>query len=152
MHYVTQFEKYIRAKDELAPSGFSKLHIRTNMQQKTFIGGLLSFAVSLYVAFVFYTRGRQMLGFMGPKISSVQEGMDYKLVGKRYFTQMSKPLLEILEGGDIPIDIDALDYRKYIHIRVAHIMKNYIDGQLVKHVNYHEVHRCRAENFDGNEY
>jgi hypothetical protein len=77
MNIIDQFEKYIRAKDELAPAGFSKLHIRTNMQQKTFIGGLLSFAVSLYVAFVFYTRGKQMLGFNGPKISSVQEGMNY---------------------------------------------------------------------------
>ena len=72
MQFIHSFEKWIRAKDEIAPPGFSKLHIRSNMEQKTFVGGLLSFAVTLYVTFVFYTRGRQMLGFSAPKISSVE--------------------------------------------------------------------------------
>jgi hypothetical protein len=37
-----------------------------------------------------------MLGFAAPKISSVQEGMDYLEVGKVPFSDVSKPLLEIL--------------------------------------------------------
>jgi hypothetical protein len=88
-----------------------------------------------------------MLGFAAPKISSVQEGMDYLEVGKVPFSDVSKPLLEILQGGDSTVDLDEIDYRRYIHIRVDHIEKKFVDGEMVRTDTYYDVQRCKEEDF-----
>lgn len=45
---------------------------------------------------------------------------------------MSKPLFEILEFGDKTVDLDAEDYRRYVHIRLNNIVKKYENGQWTK--------------------
>ena len=88
-----------------------------------------------------------MLGFSEPKISSVEEGMDYENVGKVAFSQVSKPLLEIVEGGDNTIDLDAINYRQYIHIRADHIEKKFLEGKMVRTDTYYDLVRCKDEDF-----
>jgi hypothetical protein len=73
-------------------------------------------------------------------------------VGKREFSKMSKPLFEILSDGNNPVDLDAVDYKKYIHIRAVHIEKKFIDGKIVRTNSYHELHRCTSDNFAANDY
>ena len=67
---------FVKARDEIAPPGFSKLHFSGNVDQKTFVGGLLSFAVTLYTMYIAYYRGLQMLSYTGPKISSVIDKLE----------------------------------------------------------------------------
>lgn len=93
-----------------------------------------------------------MLGFAAPKISSVEEGMDYDEVGRVPFSQVSKPLLEILEGGDSTVDLEALDYRRFIHIRADHIEKKFVNGEMVRTDTYYDVVRCKEEDFQANSY
>jgi hypothetical protein len=93
-----------------------------------------------------------MLGFSAPKISSVEEGMNYDNVGKVGFSKVSKPLLEILEGGDYTVDLDQIDYRRFIHIRADHIEKKFVDGEMVRTDTYYDLYRCKEEDFQGNDY
>jgi hypothetical protein len=43
--------------------------------------------------------------------------MDYEAVGQVEYNELSLMFLEIVKDGDNPIDMDALDYKKYIHLR-----------------------------------
>lgn len=43
------FEKFVRSKDQVAQIGFNQLHMRSNIDQKTFLGGLVSLGVQIYV-------------------------------------------------------------------------------------------------------
>ena len=88
-----------------------------------------------------------MLGFAAPKISSVEEGMNYLEVGKVPFSDVSKPLLEIVQGGDSTVDLDEIDYRRFIHIRVDHIEKKFENGEIVRTDTYYDVVRCKEEDF-----
>ena len=47
--------EYITDADELTPPQASNLHFKTDYLQKTFIGGLISMGVSLYVVYVAIT-------------------------------------------------------------------------------------------------
>lgn len=73
--------EYITDADELTPPQASNLHFKTDYLQKTFIGGLISMGVSLYVVYVAITKGIQMFSFDGPTITSIAEKMNYDDVG-----------------------------------------------------------------------
>ena len=61
MNIISQFEEWVTSKDEVCPAAASKLHFRGNIDQKTFLGGLMSWSISMYVMFIAFTKGRQML-------------------------------------------------------------------------------------------
>lgn len=147
------FVNFLKSKDEIAPTGFSQLHIRNNLGQKTVVGGCLSLFVSLYVVFIAYTKGRQMLQFDSPDISSIEETMKYNVVGKIKMVSMAKPLFEILEGGDNTVDLEAVDYKKYINIRLVNVVKNIgEDGEVERTDKYYEIERCEKQDFEKNAY
>ena len=124
MGLLKKAEKFITTRDEIAPPGFSNLHFHSDEKQKTFVGGLLSFGVTLYTLYIAYARGRQMLEFDDPSISSIEESLNVKEVGKVPYNQLALMFLEVVEYGDYAIDLDALDYKKYIHIRYKQIDKH----------------------------
>ena len=49
---------YITDKDELVTPSHQNLHFQTDYMQKTFVGGLISLGVTLYVLSVAYARGK----------------------------------------------------------------------------------------------
>lgn len=52
---------YVTDKDELVGPSHQKLHFRSELNQKTFFGGLISLGIAIYVYYVAYKRGLQML-------------------------------------------------------------------------------------------
>ena len=78
--------------------------------------------------------------------------MNYGEVGKVPFSNVSKPLLEIVEGGDSNVDLDAIYYRRYIHIRADLIEKKFVDGEMVRTDTYYDLVRCEEEDFMSNVY
>ena len=102
----------------------------------------MSWAISLYVLYIAYNKGKQMLQYGDPDISSIAEEMKYEKVGKVNFGDLSLPLLEITQGGDSTVDLEEDDYRKYFHMRVRHIQKNFVDGELVRTDSFFNIERC----------
>ena len=51
--------------------------MRGNLDQKSFLGGFLSIGIEIYVIYVAFSKGKQMLGFEGPDILQVGEQLDY---------------------------------------------------------------------------
>ena len=96
--------------------------------------------ISLYVLFIAFTKGKQMLEFDEPDISSIAE--EIKLTGQVRFKDISLPLLEITEGGDSTNDLQEDDYRKYFHMRVRNIEKKFIDGEMVRTDTFFDIERC----------
>ena len=47
--------------------------------------------------------------------------MDQDEVGKQSITKLAKPLLQILDAGFNVVDLHAIDYKEYIHIRLNHV-------------------------------
>jgi hypothetical protein len=76
MGLLKKAENFITTRDEIAPPGFSNLHFNSDEKQKTFVGGFISFGVTLYTLYIAYTRGRQMLEFGDPSIYSIEESLD----------------------------------------------------------------------------
>ena len=98
--------------------------MRGNLDQKTILGGILSLGVQIYVIYVAIMKSIQMLGFQGPDILQVSEKFDHQYAGVQKLALM-QPYLEILEGGDNTVDLEAQDYRRFIHLRVNNIVKNF---------------------------
>ena len=73
--------------------------------------------------------------------------MNYDIVGKVEFSKVSKPLLEILNGGDYTVDLEEADYRRYIHLRADHIEKKFENGEIVRTDTYYDLVRCKEEDF-----
>lgn len=111
MGIVKDIVNWVRDRDEIVAPGYEGLHFQTDFKQKTCAGGLASFGVTCYVIFMAYTKGMQMLGLDDPYISSLEETMNYEEVGKVPFSELAKPLFEILEGGDTTVDLDAENFR-----------------------------------------
>ena len=141
MKHLEKAADWVTAKDEICPPAASKLHFQGNVDQKTLIGGMLSFMITLYVLFIAFTKGKQMLEFDEPDISSIAE--EIKLTGHVRFKDISLPLLEITEGGDSTVDLQEDDYRKYFHMRVRNIQKKFINGDLVRSDTLFDIKRCQ---------
>lgn len=73
---------YIRDLDEINEPSAATLHFQTDFKQKTLIGGLCSFGVTIYVLFFVYNKGKMMFGRDDPNMTSLEEQMDYDSVGK----------------------------------------------------------------------
>lgn len=102
----------------------------------------MSWGISMYVLYIALTKGRQMLQYDGPDISSIAEEMKYEKVGKVNYGDISLPLLEIVQGGDSTVDLEEDDYRKYFHMRVRNIRKNFVDGEMVRSDEFFYIERC----------
>ena len=66
---------YITDKDELVTPPHQNLHFQTDYMQKTFVGGIISLGVTIYVLSVAYARGKQMLQYDDPVNTSIEQGM-----------------------------------------------------------------------------
>ena len=100
---------YIRDLDEIVEPSAAGLHFQTDFKQKTFVGGLASFAVTCYVLFFVYSKGIMMFQRDDPNMTSLEEEMSYDDVGQVSTTDTAKVLFEILEGGDNTFDLDAVE-------------------------------------------
>ena len=69
----------------------------------------------------------QMLQFSQPEISSVTGILNYKEHGMVTHDHFFASYLEIVRDGDSSTDIEALDYRKYFHLRYRHHVAKFID-------------------------
>ena len=141
---------YIRDLDEIVEPSAASLHFQTDFKQKTFAGGLASFAVTLYVLFFVYQKGSTMFNRDDPNMTSLEEQMSYDDVGKVSTKTTAKVLFEILEGGDNTVDLDAVEggYHQYIHLRLNNIIKTFdADGNMEKVSKYYPLQRCNEDNF-----
>ena len=95
-----------------------------------------------------------MLQFEDPTLTSINEGMEYELVGKRGIRELAKPLFEIQEFGDNTVDLESpMDYRMYAHIRLNNIIKTYDEaGNMNREDIYYPINRCTEENYQDNEF
>lgn len=87
--------EWVRSHDEVVKPGHQGLHFQTDHKQKTCVGGFLSLCITLYVFFIAYTKGKQMLGLEEPYISSITEKFESDVVGKVNLDQLSKAVLVI---------------------------------------------------------
>ena len=88
-----------------------------------------------------------MLWHENPKIQSIGQSMNQEKVGKLTLSEMTRPLFQILDGGFNIIDMNAVDVREYIHIRLDHITKHFENDEMVRTDTYHELELCKEENF-----
>jgi hypothetical protein len=65
-------KKFIRSKDIIAPDGSSQLHIRSDIKQKNIFGGLVSILIQIYILYVAYVRGVQMLTNKDPILQKIE--------------------------------------------------------------------------------
>lgn len=82
-------EDFITSRDEIAPPGYSNLHFHSDEKQKTFLGGFISFGVTLCTLYIANARGRQMLEFDDPATKSISEMLDYKTVGRVPYNELA---------------------------------------------------------------
>ena len=68
-----QVSDYIRDLDEIVEPSAAGLHFQTDFKQKTFAGGLASFAVTLYVLYFVYSKGKTMFERDDPNMTSLEE-------------------------------------------------------------------------------
>ena len=80
-----------------------------------------------------------MLQYADPVNTSIEEGMIQEDVGKIYIPTLAKPLFEVLDAGDNSYDLDANDYKRYIHIRVNNIKKLFNGDKMTRTDTYHEI-------------
>ena len=113
--------------DEIYPPSAGNLHFKGDTKQKTFIGGLASFGVTLFVLYFVYGNATRMFTRSDASLSSLAEQMRYDDVAKVSIDKVAKILFEILEDGDNTVDLDAIEggYRQYIHIRLNNGEKTY---------------------------
>ena len=152
MSLLKQAEEFITSRDEIAPPGHENLHFHSDEKQKTFLGGCISFGVTLYTLYIAYARGRQMLEYDDPSIKSISEVLDYDTVGKVGYKELALLFLEFPLDGDYPQDMEAVDYQKYIHLRYKQIENKFVDGKISENVEYFEYERCTEENYQKSEY
>lgn len=137
--------------DEIYPPSAGNLHFQGDTKQKTFIGGLASFGVTLFVLYFCYDNGKRMFGYGDPALSSLAEMMKYDEVDKVPISDTAKILFEILEGGDTSVDLDSIEggYRQYVHIRVNNKEKlwNADTKSFDIKNNYYDLERCTESNF-----
>ena len=146
---------YIRDLDEIVEPSAASLHFQTDFKQKTFAGGLASFAVTLYVLYFVYQKGSTMFNRDDPNMTSLEEQMSYEDVGQVKTKTTAKVLFEILEGGDNTVDLDAVEggYQQYIHLRLNNIIKTFdADGNMEKVSKYYPLQRCNDDNFGNTDF
>lgn len=93
-----------------------------------------------------------MLQYADPVNTSIEEGMIQEDVGKIYIPTLAKPLFEVLDAGDNSYDLDANDYKRYMHIRVNNIKKLFNGDKMTRTDTYHEIQRCTEDGFQQNDY
>jgi hypothetical protein len=72
--------------------------------------------------------------------------MDYNAVKTRSLYNMSKPLLEILEGGDNTVEITKAD-EQYINMRLVNMIKTFKDGVWTINPVSYPMKKCDATDF-----
>ena len=152
MGVIKDLARWVRDYDSIVTPSTENLHFQTDYKQKTLVGGVASLGVTIYVAFVVYTKGSQMIGLEDPYISSLEQNMDYELVGKVALDTVAKPLIEILEYEDTTVDLEEEDYRQYIHLRLRNIIKSYPDDVYNVESKYFPIEKCTADDFVDSEF
>ena len=106
---MKQVRNFIRDFDEIAPPSAGSLHFKGDFLTKSYLGGIASFGVTLFVLYQFwYMNGLMMVTKTDPSLSSLAESLDYEAVGKIQIKDLPKMLFEILENGDNTVDLDNI--------------------------------------------
>ena len=149
-------KSFIRDFDEIYPPSVDGLHFKGDTKQKSFIGGLASFAVTVFVIFFVYGNGRKMFLRDDPTLSSLAEELIYESVAVVPIKKVGKILFQVLENGYSTVNLDAVEggYRQYIHIRLLnHIYKYNADkGKHDVIEKIYDLERCQASNFEGSDF
>ena len=88
-----------------------------------------------------------MLGYSAPSVLQVGESLNSLEVGTPLLRNI-QPYLEILEGGDETVDLEAENYRQYIHIRINNYRKTFDEtGQMSTANHYSEISRCAEQDY-----
>lgn len=76
------------------------------------------------------------------------------LIGPPKLSGMGKPLLEILEDGDYPVNLNEVQggYQQYIQLRLNMIVKTFEDGVMTKKNNYFQMRECTDKDFFEGDY
>ena len=80
--FKENLENFIKSQDEIVQPKASDLHFSSNYKQKTFVGGIASMLVTLYVLSMVYTNGLKMVQKDKNTYKSLEEQMDYYIVGE----------------------------------------------------------------------
>lgn len=83
-----------------------------------------------------------MINYDDPTNTSIEQGMIQEDVGMITIVNASKPLFEIQQGGDNTVNLEAENYKKYMHIRLNNIVKTFDGDVMTKTNNYYEIDRC----------
>ena len=110
--------KWVRKKDQVSKPAYSHLHFKNDLQQKSFIGGVITILASFYIYYVTFIKGKEMLGLENPYISSLEQIMDVEKVGVQTLEDLPIPYLLFLRRGFNTIDLEEENARRFIHVRV----------------------------------
>jgi hypothetical protein len=80
-----------------------------------------------------------MINYDDPTNTSIEQGMIQEDVGLITLFNASKPLFEIQQGGDNTVNLEAENYKKYMHIRLNNIIKTFDGDVMTKTNNYYEI-------------
>ena len=76
MKALNSIISFITDKDKVVNPSHKNLHFQKDRQQKTFLGGIITIGVTLFVLSIAYVRGNQMINFSDPEMTSVERKMD----------------------------------------------------------------------------
>ena len=67
---LEKLRNYVRGKDEIVKPSHTRLNFMGDVKQKTFVGGMLSIFIGLYVLYIALDRGLTMVLRHDPAIKS----------------------------------------------------------------------------------
>lgn len=98
---------------------YKYLHGSDEYENKTVVGGLLTFAIKVYMIYAVYNCGSKMFVSDVNSIQLSQRAFN-SFWDKIYFNSTSKIIIEVWEGGSNPEKSVKLDFstRKYMRVHL----------------------------------
>ena len=154
---------YIRSKDGIMKPSHTRLNFMGDVKQKTFIGGIFSMFISLYVLYIAVDKAHYMIMRVNPTIRSIVKG--YHQDDKVRLEDLPVVLLEIwgqdtsrdehhkLGEGDSarsmfkPIELDE-STKRYMDIKLKQVTVHFNDqGHEWTESKYFGVEKCKEDFF-----
>ena len=66
---VKKIVNWTKAQDEVVMPSYTNFHFNNDLKQKTLLGGFATLCVSLYIVFMIFVKGKQMLDLEDPYIT-----------------------------------------------------------------------------------
>jgi hypothetical protein len=113
----------------------------------------VSFGVTMYTLWIAYSRGRQMLEFGEPSTTSLIKNLEYEQIGKVHYNQLALQFLEIKRGEDVALDLEAMNYKQFFHLRYKHVIVEFdANGKSKTTTNFYGMERCTERNYEKSKY